>query len=231
MPQTFPHLGQFNTIDQGVAEIVIEEKLLIAPSDYGIWIPAETIHESQYRKAQQYCSIYVEPKSSHLMPSSPCILAIEPLTRNIINQFIHWSKNHLSTPRETRLATVLLDQLSNASSMSEYLPSSNDKLLTPVLHGLKQNPSDKRTLKQWAESVFTTERTLSRRCRKHLGITFHEWKQRLLFITAIQLLKQPLTVQEVAFELGYSSPSAFIAMFRNHAGTSPDQYIRQWKTK
>ena len=164
---THSHLwGQFNTIDQGVAEIMVEEKLLIAPSDYGIWIPAETVHASQYKKAYKYCSIYIEPELSAAMPKHPCILAIEPLTRSIINQFIRWNKNHLETEREVRLAKVLHDQLSTASAMSEYLPNSEDKLLKPILNALKVNPGDKRTLKQWAESVFTTERTLSRRCHK-----------------------------------------------------------------
>ncbi|MCL9782080.1 helix-turn-helix transcriptional regulator [Vibrio sp. S4M6] len=227
-PQHSHTWGQFNTIDQGVAEIEIEDRLLIAPSSYGIWIPAEVVHSSHYKKAQQYCSIYIQPELTAAMPSVPCILAVEPLTRSIINQFVLWNKNHLDSPREIRLANVLLDQLSCASSMSEYLPTCDDKLLLPILQALKSNPGDKRTLKQWADSVFTTERTLSRRCRKLLGMSFNEWKQRLLFVSALQLLKNSLTVQEIAFELGYSSSSAFIAMFRKHAGTSPEQYIRRW---
>jgi AraC-like DNA-binding protein len=34
-------------------------------------------------------------------------------------------------------------------------------------------------------------------------------------------------VQEIAFDRGYSTASAFIAMFQREAGTTPEQYRRE----
>ncbi|MGF1739916.1 helix-turn-helix transcriptional regulator [Vibrio profundum] len=220
--------GQFNTIDQGVMEINVSERLLISPCDHAIWIPPNIEHQSQYKQAQRYCSIYIEPEHALRMPSDPCIVAIDPVSKSILGQFSAWGTNHIDGHREQRLAHVLIDQFSHAPTMPDFLPNSQDKLLAPILTELQQNPADKRTLKEWASVAYTTERTLARRCKKELNMTFNDWKQRLLFITALRMLKQSTSVQDIAFELGYSSSSAFIAMFRRHAGTSPEQYTRQW---
>ena len=55
---------------------------------------------------------------------------------------------------------------------------------------------------------------------------FSEWRQRLKVIRGIALLEAGRAVKDVAIELGYGSPSAFIAMFQRHAGCTPEQYRR-----
>ena len=40
----------------------------------------------------------------------------------------------------------------------------------------------------------------------------------------IEALEAGRGIQQIAFDLGYSSPSAFISMFRRLAGTTPEQY-------
>jgi AraC-like DNA-binding protein len=72
-----------------------------------------------------------------------------------------------------------------------------------------------------------TERTLARRCQRDLGMSFGEWRQRQRFLAALPLLEAGRPVQTVALELGYSTSSAFIAMFQRQCGTTPDQYRRQ----
>ncbi|WP_246846031.1 helix-turn-helix domain-containing protein [Klebsiella pneumoniae] len=41
---------------------------------------------------------------------------------------------------------------------------------------------------------------------------------------AIESLEAGLTVQRIALELGYTTPSAFIVMFKRFTGTTPEQY-------
>ncbi|MDN6089372.1 MAG: helix-turn-helix domain-containing protein, partial [Enterobacterales bacterium] len=89
---------------------------------------------------------------------------------------------------------------------------------------LESCPSDNTPLSVWAQRVYTTERTLSRRCQNELGMSFSEWRQRLRFLHALPLLEQGKTVQEVALEVGYSSSSAFIVMFQQISGTTPERY-------
>jgi AraC-like DNA-binding protein len=49
----------------------------------------------------------------------------------------------------------------------------------------------------------------------------------LRFLRAIEALEAGTPIQSIAFDLGYSSASAFIAMFQRQAHCTPQQYRRQ----
>ena len=93
---------------------------------------------------------------------------------------------------------------------------------------MRAAPEDHRSLAQWAASVHMTERTLARHCQRELGMGLGEWRQRMRYLLAIDALEAGLSVQQIAYDLGYSTPSAFIAMFQREAGTSPEQFRREF---
>ena len=66
-----------------------------------------------------------------------------------------------------------------------------------------------------------------RHCQQHLGMSFNEWRLRLRVVSALGMLDAGRPVQAVARELGYSTPSAFIAMFQRLTGESPDNARRR----
>ncbi len=57
-------------------------------------------------------------------------------------------------------------------------------------------------------------------------MTFGSWRQRLRLLTAIARLADGRPVTAIAYDLGYESPSAFVAMFRRELGTPPGRYLR-----
>ena len=57
-------------------------------------------------------------------------------------------------------------------------------------------------------------------------MTFAKWRERLRLLHALRLLAAGEAVTNVALDLGYGSPSAFIAMFRRAFGTTPSRYYR-----
>jgi AraC-like DNA-binding protein len=72
-----------------------------------------------------------------------------------------------------------------------------------------------------AREAGITERTLARKCHQDLKIPLTEWRNRMRIVKAMALLEAGRTVESVAKEFGYSSSSAFIAMFRKLTGTTP----------
>lgn len=95
-----------------------------------------------------------------------------------------------------------------------------------MLSVLQNHLGDNRSLAELATEAHTTERTLARHCLRELGMPLGEWRQRLHFLRAIEALQAGHTIQKIAFDLGYSTASAFIAMFQRLAGTTPEQYRR-----
>jgi AraC-like DNA-binding protein len=57
-------------------------------------------------------------------------------------------------------------------------------------------------------------------------MTFAGWRRRLRLLAAVSRLAGGESVTTVSYDLGYHSPSAFVAMFRRSLGTSPGRYLR-----
>ncbi|NVK44538.1 MAG: helix-turn-helix transcriptional regulator [Oceanospirillaceae bacterium] len=218
--------GEFVYSFSGVLEIRIGGRHYLAPSQYGFWLPPDIEHQGLTRTETCHCSLYVAPELCAAMPDSPCALTVSPLVRAILEQLHAQSAEPEISAEDQRLLQVLLDQLGRAECVGSYLPGSDDALLGPVLRALEANPGDNRSQAELARSVHTTERTLLRRCQRELGMSLAEWRQRLRVVRAMPRLEAGDTVENIAHDSGYSTASAFIAMFRRLTGMTPDGYRR-----
>lgn len=217
--------GQLNVINSGMIETNIDNgNSLIAPWQYAIWIPAGVGHSSHNQKITEYCSICIPEKFCDKLPKEACIINLSEIGRAIINSMLKHQITYLSGNKGQNLANVLLDQLEDASKAMNYIPNSEDKYLSPILRYLKEKPGSNRTLNEWAEKVYTSEKTLSRKFKNELHMSFREWRSRLRFLHSLSLLKTKMTVQEISYLLGYNNPSSFIVMFEKLSGTTPDKY-------
>ena len=205
----------------GVMEARVEGRRFLCPPHYATWIPANALHACHNRENVRFVSIYIDRDLCVGMPETACTLELSPLIKAILADFAIRGITVPETDADRRLAFVLIDQLLNAPRRESFLPVSGDDLLQPLIDALQADPSDRRSLSEWARSLQTTEKTLSRRFSGHLGISFNEWRQRLKLIASLSLIEDGRSVQSVAKILGYNSSSAFITMFRRQTGTSP----------
>jgi AraC-like DNA-binding protein len=222
-PPTRQSWGELNYSLSGVVEFDIEGVRYLSPPHYAIWMPPDTLHEAWNQHDVRYVTVYVERALCADLPRSPQTLSISPLLKAILADFAARDIHLPASAEDLRLADVLVDQIRLARRCESYLPLSGDPLLEPVLNALRAAPGDRRSLADLARAMKTTERTLSRRCQDHLGMSFNEWRQRLKLVAALALLEAGVPVKDVSQQLGYGSASAFIAMFRRLTGTSPTQ--------
>lgn len=69
-----------------------------------------------------------------------------------------------------------------------------------------------------------SERNFSRLVVRETGMSFGQWRLRLLMLTATRRLLEGDTTETVAQALGYETPSAFIAAFKRVFGMTPGRY-------
>lgn len=216
--------GEFVYSFSGVMEIELANHHYLAPPQYGVWLPPNVEHVGFNRHEACHCSLYLAPELCAALPTAPCALTVSPLVRAILDEL----RLHPPTPtlkeEDERLLQVLVDKLARAPHAGSYLPSSSDPLLGPVLRALEAYPGDPRSLPELARAANTTERTLVRRCQRDLGMSFVEWRQRLKVVEALALLEKGQTVETIGLDLGYSTASGFISMFRRMMGSTPDEY-------
>jgi AraC-like DNA-binding protein len=176
-----------------------------------------------------YACIDIPAAACAGLPETPCTLEIRPVMRAILADFERRGICYPATPEDRRMAQIVIDQLRQARAYASYLPSTTEPVLAPILAALQRRPGDKRGAAHWAATAGITERTLLRHCQQHLGMSFNDWRQRLRVVSALGMLDEGQSVQTVAHELGYSTPSAFIAMFQRLTGESPDS-VRKRRT-
>jgi AraC-like DNA-binding protein len=120
---------------------------------------------------------------------------------------------------------LILDEIRQLPVAPLHLPEPADGRLRSITTALRTDPTDDRTLDTWARAVGASTRTLARLFLAETGMTFRQWQRQARLLAGLVRLAagQPVTV--VALEVGYESPSAFIAMFKRALGTTPGQYF------
>ncbi|GAA4878845.1 helix-turn-helix transcriptional regulator [Ferrimonas pelagia] len=226
LPHSHPW-GQLNMVDSGVMELSVAGQQWLSPPQYGLWIPPDVVHSSYSRQRVAYRALYFNRAWSQQLSGAPCMVKLSPLLRALVADLSGRGIDSPSEASDRRIARVLFDQLQLAEPLPVYLPSSDDPLLSPILLALQHDPANDVSLATWAQRGHTTERTLARRFQRSLGLSFSDWRSRLRFLTSLSMLREGMAVKEVALELGYSTSSAFIAMFRRHSDNSPEAYRRQ----
>ncbi|CAM3697642.1 AraC family transcriptional regulator [Rouxiella silvae] len=216
--------SQIICVKSGVLAMQVAGQRYLAPPEFALWIPAGTVHSSYNRKTTRFYAIDIATHLDAGLPKTPCLLNLTPVFNAIAEDCFSRGLSVPITESDVRMSQVLLDQIAVCPCLSTYLPNSDDKLLAPILSALEKDPANNLSLAEWAKRVYTSERTLSRRCQDELGMAFSEWRQRLRFLHAISLLEQGKSVREVALDVGYSSSSAFITMFVQISGTTPQRF-------
>jgi len=210
----------------GVLHMDIDGSRFMSPPQYAVWVPPQTEHSFYSNQPINYRAVCLAPPLCRDLPVQACTLAISDILKAILKDFAARDVQIPEQPADVRLAQVLVDQLQQAPVHDCYLPYASSPGLLGILERMQAEPGDNRPLADWAAQIHVSERTLARQFVRELGMSFGEWRQRLRFLAAIEALASSRSIQEIAFDLGYSTGSAFIAMFQRQAGSTPEQYRR-----
>lgn len=210
----------------GVLHMEIGASRFMSPPQYAVWVPPQIEHSFYSNQPINYRAVCLSPALCRALPQQACTLAISDILKAILKDFAARDVKIPEHEADQRLAQVLVDQLQQAPVHECYLPYASSPGLLGILETLQAEPGDNRPLSAWAAQIHVSERTLARQFVRELGMSFGEWRLRLRFLAAIEALGSRRSIQEIAFDMGYSTGSAFIAMFQRQAGCTPEQYRR-----
>ena len=109
-------------------------------------------------------------------------------------------------------------------------PGADGASLEPLLRWMEVNAHRALTLDEIAVQAATSARTLNRRFREQTGTTPLRWLQQLRIRRAQHLLETTgHSVERVASEVGFGSPTSFRDLFKRLVGTSPRDYRRAFR--
>jgi AraC-like DNA-binding protein len=216
--------GEFCYSWQGCGLLHLETQSHLLPPKHGFWIPPGCPHSFSALKASAMSLLYIESSLEVSLPSRPAALAVDPLCADLLNALREPEHERLGQAEKARLLGVLRDRVARLPRCNEMVASALDRRLSPIVLAIFEEPTRNHTLGGWARTVGATERTLARLFRRTFGMTFLEWRKRVLMDEALRRLQAGEPVTVVALDLGYSTPSAFSHAFHQATGVPPSRF-------
>jgi len=206
---------------EGILQTKVSDSQFVIPHSGMLFIPANTYHESFVLTDTKFIGIYLNPEITIHYPLQPKAISVTPLLRELI---LHMHYSRACESEMTNLLGVLIDQIGRADSYEMTLILPHDRRLMIIFNALMENPKRATKLSDWAKQVGASERTLSRLFTKELGMSFPLWRQHLRLVSSLSLLELKLSIQEIAYRVGYNSDSSFIYAFKVLFKQTPQQY-------
>ncbi|MEW5421266.1 helix-turn-helix transcriptional regulator [Amorphus sp. 3PC139-8] len=224
-PHSHPR-GQLFGSNLGVLTVGVEEAVWIVPAIHAVWLPPRHVHWGRSHGNFDGWSVYIAEAHCADLPASPRTIRTTGLLREAVRRSSTWPIATL-TAAQRRIAMVICDEIRSLPSDAFGLPMPVSEGLARIARSLIADPSDDRGLEAWARWNGMGARTLSRRFVAETGFTFTAWRQRARLLRALEMLAAGLPVTTIALDLGFSTSSAFIALFRQTFGETPAVYRRR----
>lgn len=151
------------------------------------------------------------------------VIDLTSLTRELLLHAVDRCPLDLTTAAESALVTLLIDRLASHRTAELRLPVPLDGRAEQLAQAIITNPAC--TLTDAVSRVAASRRTLERLFRSQTGMTPAGWQRRARVLAAIEMMANDHPVSRVAAEVGYATPSSFVAAFRSELGQSPRAFM------
>lgn len=202
--------------------VAVGERTWVLPPTVALWIPAGVEHTTWAPRSAAMRGVFVHPQVRSPWPA-PTVVTVSAVARELIDLLSDLS---LLGPTRERAESLLLDLLRPVHVHAITLPMPVDPRALEVARRLAQQPSDPWDIEHWGRMVGASGRTLSRLFVEETGLTFSQWRSNARMRTALTRLAAGDPIGAIAVDVGYSTPSAFIAAFRRMTGETPGRYFR-----
>jgi AraC-like DNA-binding protein len=215
---------------EGVMWVQTAQGDWVVPPSRAVWVSAGIEHGIEMSGSVHVQTLYLSRRVSSALPDRCCAVNVSPLLRELIRHTVALGWLDKKDPVKARLIGVLVDQLTALPTIPLELPWPTDERAQRAAIWLRAHPGEPGSNEQVAKRAAVSLRTMERLFQKETGMTFGKWRQRLRMLHALRLLAANRPVTTVALDVGYESPSAFIAMFKRTLGVTPRHYFPSGST-
>jgi AraC-like DNA-binding protein len=210
---------------RGLITCEVAHGLWMVARQRALWIPGGLEHSVRGVGDLELYALFIDPELASRLPKQCSSLSASPLLQELVIAASHMPQLYDVDGADGRMVRTMIDQLERAPLENLHLPMPSDPRLRRIAQTLSSDPANRTTIGEWAKILAMSERSLSRFIMKQTGMRFGRWRQLRQVMFAIEQLAEGVTVQAVAFDLGYESASAFITMFKKVMGQPPGQYF------
>jgi AraC-like DNA-binding protein len=230
---TSPHEpgGQLVRCTSGELELYGHAGEWVIPADHMVYIPDGRWFRVRARVPSDVAIMKFCRKEVSWQHNGCWVGQVNDFSRQITDYAMKWNEE---TARGNRKAAAFFITLGDivpnwfCNERIMWTPyAQNSSIQKVVDYANRRGPSI--TLGEAASHAGMSERTLRRRMQTELGQTWRDFIRELRMKRAMDLLrKERKSIIETAFEVGFSSSSAFSHSFAEYVGKTPSAYARSF---
>src|SRR5260221_27017 len=133
----------------GVMQVTAAGGIWVVPPHRGLWIPAAVDHEIRCASAVAMRTLYIRPDAASGLPRSVCVLAVQPLLRELILEAVKLPLDYVDRVRDGRIMALILDELRALPILPLHLPMPGDTRLAGISRAIMRAPARPRRLADW----------------------------------------------------------------------------------
>ena len=209
----------------GVMKVITDAGAWVIPPLRALWVPGGVRHRVLSVNEVQMRTLYIDTVRYPQLAQECTVVEVSALLRELIAALLTEPTHYSPDSRGALLAALIIEELGSLRAAQLHLPMPKDARLLRLCHALLAKPQSKLTLDTLAAESGASTRTMARLFRQQTQLSFREWRQQARLVEALSLLAQGQPVNRVAEQLGYTSASAFSAMFQRSLGCEPRRYF------
>lgn len=218
--------GQLLYAIKGVMIVQSDTGTWVVPPTRALWMVTGLRHNVTMSGEVEMRTAYIDVHAATGLPTQTCVINVSPLLKELLVEAVRIPVHAEPTPRHERVIDLLLDELSVSSTIALHLPMPNDTRIKTVCETLTKQPWDNKTAAMWAAKIGMSERTLHQLFVQDTGMRFSQWREQARLLNALSQIAEGKKGIEIALNCGYTSHSAFSAMFRRHFGVTPSDFYK-----
>lgn len=210
---------------RGAVLVETDQGAWMMPPQHGLWIPPGVEHRVRTLGRVQMRSLYFTPAAVPDMPRVCEVLGMSPLMRHLLAEAVTLPAEYDVNGRDGLVMALIQAELPRLPELPLSLPLPDDPALAARCRAFLEAPTPHDSIDDWARAAGMSRRSFTRHFRAETGLSFVTWRQQASVMAALPQLAAGRDVTGVAFDLGYSNPAAFSAMFARTLGAPPRAYL------
>jgi AraC-like DNA-binding protein len=223
--RAYPDWDQLAYASHGVMTVATSQGTWVVPPHRAVWIPAGVSYSVRMSGRVTVRTLFFRPRMRGRLPRACAALNVSPLVRELVLHASRLNTLRRDSPADRRLARLILDQLATLPTEPLQLPMPQEPRARRAAERMLEEPGGRHGLHEVARAAGASTRTLERVFLRETAMTLGRWRRRLRLVEALRLLAEGHAVTQVALDVGYETPSAFVAAFRRELGRTPGRYF------
>ena len=229
-PPTSEEWDQLVYAIRGVLTVRTSVGSWVVPPHRAVWLPANTVYGLQMSGETALRMIYLRKRSHEQTPDAfdrtrCAVVSVSPLLRELILRTVKIGALEAQSEHHQRLAGLIEDEVKTVGTVPLQLPYPLSPLGQRFVVEIDGQLGSPLNLAEALCQCGASRRTMERVFRLETGMSLGQWIRRRKLLFGLECLLNGATASDIAFKLGYNSPSAFIAMFKRELGSTPGDYL------